>query len=82
MTRRLSASVAEHVGDVLVPFEVELGERSAATNRHVALVLADEAQHQRADDGLAGIGDPVVRLLGQPRDGAVDAAGLAVRGER
>ena len=74
----------EHVGDVLVPFEVELRERSAAANRCVALVLADEAQHERADDGLAGLGDTVVRLLGQPGDGPVHPAGLSVRsgGER
>ena len=35
----------EHVGHVLVALQVELGERSAAAHRRIALALADQAQH-------------------------------------
>ncbi len=69
----------EDVGHVDVALQVELGERSAAAHRRVALVLPDEAQHQRAHERLALVRDPRVRTLGQSRYGAVDAAGLAVR---
>ena len=74
----------EHVGHVLVALQVELRERSAAAHRRVALVLADQAQHDRAHERPALVGDASVRALGQPRNGAVDAAGLAVgsQGER
>ena len=44
----------------------------------VALVLADEAQHDGAHELLALVGNAGVGALGQPRDGAVHAAGLAV----
>ena len=81
MTRRLSASVASTSADVLVALQVELGEWSAAAHRHLALALADQAQHDRAHERLALVGDAGVGALGQPRDGAVNAAGLAVGGE-
>ena len=83
MTRRLSASVAS-TSAILVALEVELGERGAAANRRVALALADQTQHEGAHERLPLVRDPVVGALGQPRDGAVDAARLAVggRGER
>ena len=68
----------EHVGHVLVALQVELGEWSAAAHRRVALALADQAQHDGAHELLALVGDASVRALGQPRNGAVHAAGLAV----
>ena len=71
----------EHGGHVLVALQVELGERRAAAHRRVALALADEAQHDRADERLVLLGNACVGALGQPRDGAVDTAGLAVGGE-
>ena len=71
----------EHVGHVLVALQVELGERRAAANRGIAFALADQAQHQRAHERLALVGDAGVGALGEARDGAVHAAGLAVRGE-
>ena len=80
VTRRLSASVREHVGDVLVALQVELGERSAAAHRRLALALADQAQHDGAHERLALVGDAGVGPLGQPRDRAVHAA--RTRGRR
>ena len=71
----------EHVGHVPVALQVELGEWSAAAHRHVALALADQAQHDGAHERLARVGDASVGALGQPRDGAVNAAGLAVGGQ-
>ena len=71
----------EHVGHVLVALQVELGERGAAAHRRVALALADQAQHEGAHERLALVGDAGVGALGQPRDGAVNAAGLAVGGQ-
>ena len=71
----------EHVGHILVALQVELGERSAAAHRRVALALADQAQHDGAHDRLALVGDAGVGALGQSRDGAVNAAGLAVGGQ-
>ena len=71
----------EHVGHIRVALQVELGEWSAAAHRRVALALADQAQHDGAHDRLALIGDAGVGALGQPRDGAVNAAGLAVGGQ-
>ena len=68
----------EHVGHVLVALQVELPEWSAAAHRRVALVLADQAQHDGAHELPALVGDASVGALGQPRDGAVNAAGLAV----
>ena len=52
-----------------------------AAHRRVALVLADQAQHDGAHERPALVGDPGVCALGQPRDGAVNAAGLAVGGQ-
>ena len=68
----------EHVGHVPDALQVELGQRSAAAHRRVALALADQAQHDGADELLVSVGDSGVRALGEPRDGAVNAAGLAV----
>ena len=72
----------EHVGHPAVALEVELGERGAAAHRRVALALADQAQHEGADERLALVRDPVVRAFGEPRNGAVDTAGLAVGSQR
>ncbi len=82
MTRRLSASIAEHVGHVLVALQVELPEWSAAAYRRIALVFADQAQHDGAHQLPALVGDASVRTLCQPRNCAVDAAGLAVGSQR
>ena len=71
----------EHVGHVLVALQVELGERSAAAHRRLALALADQAQHDGAHERLASVRDAGVRALGQPRDRAVHAARLAVGGQ-
>ena len=72
----------EHVGQVVVALEVELGEGSAAAHRRLALALADQAQHDRPHQRLAPLGDAGVGALGQPRDGAVNAAGLVVGSQR
>ena len=74
----------QHVGHPSVALQVELGEGSAAAHRRVALALADETQHEGAHELLVLIRDAGVGALGQPRDGTVDAAGLAVgsKGER
>ena len=72
----------EHVGDVVVALQLELRERRAAAHRGITFVLADEAQHQGSHELLAPVRNPGVRALGQPRDGAVDAAGLVVGGQR
>ena len=82
VTRRLSASIASTSAVVLVALEVELGERRAAAYGGVALALADQAQHEGAHERLPLVRDPGVRALGQARDGAVHAAGLAVGGQR
>ena len=71
----------EHVGHILVALQVELGERGAATHRRVALVLADQAQHQRAHEWLVLVRDAGVGALGEARDGAVHAAGFAIGSE-
>ena len=78
MTSRLSASAASTSASLFVALQVELGEWSAAAHRRVALAFTDEAQHDCPHERLALLRDPVVRALGQPRDRAVDAAGLAV----
>ena len=78
VTRRLSASVASTSATSLVALQVELRERCAAADRRVALALADQAQHDRAHERPALVGDAGVGALGQASDGAVHAAGLAV----
>ena len=72
----------QHVGHVPVALQIELGEWSAAADRRVALVFADQAQHDGAYELPVPLGDASVGALGQPRDGAVNAAGRAVVSQR
>ena len=46
----------EYVGHVPVALQVQLGEWSASAHRRVALVLADQAQHDGAHDRLRSSG--------------------------
>ena len=60
---------------------LELGERDPAAHDGAALVLVGEPQQQRARRRLVRGVEPDVRVLGQPRDGALNAAAARVGGE-
>ena len=84
MTRRLSASVSSTAATSSLRSRSSSAERCAAAYRGVALTLADQAEHERAHERLAFVGNPRVGAFRQPRDRALHAAGLAIgrEGER
>ena len=61
----------EHLADVLVALQVELGERGAPADGCVALV-PDQAQHHAAHELFPALRNAGVRALREPRDGAMD----------
>ena len=69
---------ADHVGDVLVPLRVELGERHPTANDRVPFAGAGEAEHHRPGDRLLLGAEAAVHLLGQSGDRTTDAARLEV----
>ena len=69
----------EHVRDLVVPVEVELGERRpAAHGAHRASPSPTRRSMIARTSGLRSLGDAGVGRLGQARHRAVDAPGLAV----
>ena len=68
----------DDLGDLLA---LELGQRDPAAHDRAALVLVGEAQQQRARRCLLAGFELEERVLGQPRDGALDAAAARVRGK-
>ena len=72
----------EHAARLLVALDVELGERGAAAHDRLAFSLAGQAQQDASGDRPLLLGEPAVGVLGEPRDGAVDAARSLVGGER
>ena len=78
VTSRAVGEDAEHLRDRVA---LELAEPGAAAHDGVALALAGQPQQDPPRQRPARGVEPLVGLLGQPRDGAADAAGLLVVGQ-
>jgi hypothetical protein len=70
----------DHPGDVAAALRVELGQRDPSPLDRATGPLGGEAYQRAPGHGPLRRVQLPVRLLGEPRDGAADAAGALVRG--